>query len=361
MILVNYSVNFPFAFSLLKHSDWNGCTIADIVFPFFLFAVGSALVFSKAKVEDSTTQFYIGKVVRRAAILFFFGIIISWAPFIKFTQENTIAIRSSIRIMGILQRIALCYFIVAMLTKFFKENSLYIISISILLFYWFIVYYYGDNQDPYGISGFAGIKFDLAILGKNHVHLDKGIMLDPEGLLSTTSAIVVVIAGFLFSNYVVSHKKNIRLVIVSCLIGIGLIVVGLIWGQFFPINKKMWTSSYTVFTTGIAIILISIFIYWFDIKMIKNKAAEVFEIFGKNPLFIFLLSEIIMRFLNLIRIRSTLPNTDPVNLFSWMYIHSFQQLTSNNSINALLFDLAFVTFYWLIARFLDKRKIYFKV
>jgi predicted acyltransferase len=207
MILVNYSVDFPFAFSLLKHSDWNGCTVADLVFPFFLFAVGSALVFSKAKVEDSTTQFYIGKVVRRAAILFFFGLIISWAPFIKITQDNTIALRSSIRIMGILQRIALCYFIAAIFTKLFREKSLYIISVLILLFYWFIVYYFGDNQDPYGITGFAGIKFDLAILGNNHVHLDKGIMLDSEGLLSTTTAIVVVIAGYLFSNYVVTHKK----------------------------------------------------------------------------------------------------------------------------------------------------------
>src|SRR5690606_22225741 len=180
----------------------------------------------------------------------------------------------------------------------------------------------GNPSDPYSLSGWFGTAIDTKILGSAHMYKGEGISFDPEGPASTLAAIVQVVFGYLVGHYIVTKGKTAEMLNGLFIAGCLFVFVGFCWDMVFPINKKIWTSSYTVYTTGLAILVISIMIYFIEFKQKKGILTRFFDVFGKNALFIFVLSGALPRLLALIRIPGNI-NAAGKQLyhspFNWFY------------------------------------------
>ncbi len=374
MIMVNNPGSWEHVFSPLDHANWHGCTPTDLVFPFFLFAVGNALSFVMPRFEQKGTAFFFQKVIKRTLLIFLIGLLLNWSPFIMYNTKGELIFKawsflnsngsySGVRVMGVLQRIALCYGFAAVIIYFFKTKGAFVISGSLLLVYWMLCLLLGNKMDPYSLSGWFGTDFDIRIFGVNHVYKGEGVAFDPEGLASTLAAIVQVIFGFFVGQYIQQKGKTYEMLANLFVIGIILVFAGYCWDMVFPINKKIWTSSYTIYTTGLAIITIAVFIFLIEFHSKRGAWSKFFDVFGKNPLFIFVLSGFLPRVLALIRIPNGVINNKSVFVspFGWLYEHLFKNASSDLRVGSLLYAIALILFYWLIVYVMDKKKIYIKV
>lgn len=365
MILVNNPGSWSHIYAPLEHAPWHGCTPTDLVFPFFLFAVGNALSFVMPRFEQNGYSAFFKKVARRTFLILTIGLLLNWSPFIKW-QDNHLVWKTweTIRIMGVLQRIALCYFFASFIIYFAKSKGSVYICCAILLSYWLACITLGAPEDPFSLNGYFGTDIDLRLLGASHLYHGEGIPFDPEGLASTAPAIVSVIAGFLAGSYIQKKGKGTGLVNMLFLAGSILILAGLGWSAFFPLNKKIWTSSYTLYTSGLATMLLGAFIFLIELKNQQNAITRFFNVFGKNPLFIFVLSGLLPRLLALIRIpdgSNAAGSTIYLSPFGWFYEHLCKPVSSNLKNGSLLYAIAMLAFYWAIAYILDQKKVYIKV
>ncbi|MGP1992969.1 acyltransferase family protein [Zobellia laminariae] len=288
MIIVNTTGDWDFTFAPLLHAKWHGLTPTDLVFPSFLFAVGNAFAFVKTRWENKPLSEVFGKIIKRTFIIFLLGYLLYWIPFMSWTDNGDLTAIpfSETRILGVLQRIALCYFLGAIMIYFLTKRQLLIASGIILLGYWILLNVFGD----YTLEGNLVRIVDRFILGDSHLYRGDGIPFDPEGLLSTLPAICNVIAGYLVGKYIIDGGINFEKLSKMLIVGIGLLALAYLWNLTFPINKKLWTSSFTILTIGLDMILLSLLVYSIDyIK--KPINYRFFEVFGKNSLFIYLLSE----------------------------------------------------------------------
>jgi predicted acyltransferase len=254
MILVNNPGSWGHIYSPLEHASWHGCTPTDLVFPFFLFAVGNAMAFVMPKLEAAGTNAFLKKIFTRTLLIFCIGLFLNWFPFIKWSNDELVGKPfETLRILGVLQRIALCYCFASLILYFLKSKGAYVAVITILLFYWLICLLLGNPADPYSLDGFWGTAFDKAILGENHMYKGEGVAFDPEGLASTLPAITQVIFGFFVGQYIQQKGKNFEMVTNLFVAASVLVFAGFCWDMVFPINKKIWTSSYVLYTTGLAV------------------------------------------------------------------------------------------------------------
>lgn len=372
MILVNNPGSWGHMFSPLKHAAWHGCTPTDLVFPFFLFAVGNAFAFVMPGLQQGGTGAFYKKVVKRTILIFLIGLLLTWWPFVQWrggelvfkhwvNPENP---ESGIRILGVLQRIALCYFFAAIILYYFKIKGAAIISAIILLGYWLILYVFGDPADPYSMDGYAGNAIDKSILGVAHMYKGEGKPFDPEGILSTLPAIVQVILGYFAGYYIRLKGKTYEMITHLFVAGCVLVFAGFFWDLAFPINKKIWTSSYVVYTTGLALLIIATIIWAIEMKGWKGAGARFFEVFGKNPLFIFALSALVPKTLALLRWTDRLNDKgDPVYItpLPWFYQKILRPLFEDQRISSFLYSVCFLLVFWAICHWMDKKKIYIKV
>jgi predicted acyltransferase len=376
MILVNNPGSWGHIYAPLEHAFWHGCTPTDLVFPFFLFAVGNAMSFVMPKLEQAGDAVFWKKVVKRTLLIFLIGLLLNWSPFVKWSGDS-LAIKPlyNLRIMGVLQRIALCYFFASVIVYYFKQRGAFVIGAVLLLFYWMLSLLLGAPGDPYSLNGWFGTAIDKNIFGEAHLYKGEGLPFDPEGLMSTFAAIVQVIFGYLVGDYIQKKSKSndrstantngsyqmIASLFVTATI---LTVTGLAWGMVFPINKKIWTSSYTLYTTGLAIYTIAIMIYFIELKNAKGWLTKFFDVFGKNPLFIFVLSGFLPRALGLIRIPNGVNDEGlPKYLspFGWFYEKICKQVPGIPENGSLVYAICMIMMYWAICYWLDKKKIYIKV
>ena len=233
MIIVNIPGSWSYVYAPLRHAKWHGCTPTDLIFPFFLFIVGVAMTYSFKKFNNKISLIAVRKIAKRVLVIFLIGLALNAFPF------NTGF--SNLRILGVLQRIAIAYGIAAILCLYFKQKKLIIISGLILIVYWLILIIFSQG-DPYAMESNLVRIIDLKIIGENHLWLGLGIPFDPEGLLSTLPAVVTVILGYL-TGKLIQKESNLKSAIYKLLlIGIAAIIAGLIWGMVFPINKSLWTS-----------------------------------------------------------------------------------------------------------------------
>jgi predicted acyltransferase len=365
MILVNNPGSWGHIFGPLKHAPWHGVTPTDLVFPFFLFAVGNAMAFVMPRFEKAGPAEFWKKVIKRTVLIFAIGLLLNWSPFIKWSGEELVAKPwENIRILGVLQRIALCYFFASVIVFYGKTKGAFIAGMSLLLLYWFVCFAGGQAGDPYSLAGWFGNSIDISILGATHVYKGEGVPFDPEGLMSTPAAIVQVIFGFLVGQYIQLKGKNFEMLANLLIAGIILIVTGYCWDLSFPINKKIWTSSYTIYTSGLAILTLGTLIYLIEFKEIKGSWSKFFDVFGKNPLFIFVLSGFLPRVLAMFRF-TTAVDADGTKHYTsalpWFYDTICKPLASDERVGSLVYALVTITFYWLIAYLLNKKKIYIKV
>lgn len=353
MIIVNTPGNGATTFWPLIHADWNGFTPTDLVFPSFLFAMGNALSFVSRRWESMSTGAVVWKILKRTGIIFLLGYLMYWFPFFRLDANAHITSFpiSETRIMGVLQRIALTYGIVALMLYFFKKKATVLIGILALFVYWAALYVFGTPGDELSKTGNAVLYFDKIILGANHLYTGEGFPFDPEGLLSTLPALFNVIAGYLAGAYLQKKGKNYEAITRLLLSGIGLLIAAYIWNDFLPVNKKLWTGSYAVLTVGLDLIIIAFIVYLHDIKS-WTKGSNFFVITGKNPLFIYLMSELGATVMWMIHI-----GKEP--LYSWLFKNIFS--IPGNYIGSLLFAVDWMLTCWLAGYILDRNRIYIKI
>lgn len=352
MILVNNPGDWGNIYPPLKHAEWNGCTPTDYIFPFFLFIVGVAITFSlsKRKEEGTDQKKLIYQIIKRSLILFLLGLIMAGFPYFDL---------STIRIPGVLQRIAVVYLISAIL--FLKTNirTQGILFVTLLIVYWILMTFI-----PVPSIGYANLEpttnlaayFDNLLLNGHLWKVTK--VWDPEGILSTLPAISTTLSG-IFLGYWLKKKEiddNERTVWIFAA-GIILLLLGIFWDPFFPINKSLWTSSYVLYTSGLALLFFAM-CYWFiDIKKIKWW-IKPFEVYGMNAITVFFLSGLLAKTMGIIKL-SNADGTE-ISLKGFLYQTYFTPYFS--PINASLFWALIYVLFWLgIMWILYQKKIFIKV
>jgi predicted acyltransferase len=380
MILVNNPGSWAHIYPPLEHAPWHGLTPTDLVFPFFLFAVGNALSFVMPRLQAGDDAVFWKKVLTRSLLIFGIGLFLQWWPFVRWSGDQLV-FRSwvdannpinGVRIPGVLQRIALCYFFASVMIYYLKPRAAFLAGLILLLIYWMLCYAL-NPADPYSITGWFGTDVDKAVLHLPHMYKGEGIPFDPEGIMSTMPAIVQVIFGYLVGDYIQKKSKlpeNItdpaltkefgpyRMLTGLFVAGVAMLITGWCWDLVFPINKKIWTSSYTVYTAGLATVTIATMIFLIEYKNARGWLSRFFDVFGKNALFVFALSAFLPRTLALIRLD---PNDKSLNPWNWFYKKVFVNVPGDPRIGSLLYALCVITFMWAICYWMDKKKIYVKV
>jgi len=373
MILVNNPGNWEHIYPPLEHASWHGLTPTDLVFPFFLFAVGNAMALTMPKLEAAGASTFWKKIIKRTILIFLIGLFLNWWPFVRWQSDSLnfkhwvdpVSPENGIRILGVLQRIAICYFLASVILYYFKAKQSLYIALTLLVVYW-ILCVIGNPADPYSLSGWFGTDVDKKILGVAHMYKGEGVAFDPEGIMSTIPSTVEVIFGYLIGNYIHRKGKNFEMVSSLFVAGVVMLIAGFCWDMVFPINKKIWTSSFTIYTSGLATITIATMIYVIELKNIKGWLTRFFDVFGKNALFVFALSAFLPRLLGLIRIplNSHSNGEDKIvytNPWNWLYQKVLVHIPGDPRLGSLVYALCVITFMWAICWWLDRRKIYIKV
>jgi len=357
MIIVNTSGSGALAYAPLEHATWHGFTPTDLVFPSFLFAVGNAMSFSLDKYRQISNSAFLTKIFKRTILIFLLGYLMYWFPFFGLDANWHIigAPISHTRIMGVLQRIALCYFFGSLLVYYLSTKNVIIVSIALLIGYWIILLLFGNSAQPLSMSGNAGLYLDKFLMGNDHLYHGERIPFDPEGWLSTLPAIVNVVIGYFAGRFIQKKDKSFECLAKLMLVGSLLIFIAICWNLVFPINKKLWTSSFVLVTTGLDLLIISALMYVLEIKKWNRiRWSHFFEIFGRNPLFIYILSELMAEILTMIKAGRH------ENLFDYVN-RVFFQVIAPGSFGALLFAICYMLVCWFIGWWLNKRKIYIRV
>jgi predicted acyltransferase len=359
MLLVNKAGLPEEIYPWLAHADWNGCTVADLVFPFFLFAVGAAMAFSFAKytADHQPTQAVYGRILRRGVVLFAIGLMLN-----GFWSYDW----STIRWMGILQRISLAYVATALIVLKLPRKAQWGITASLLLGYWVALAVIPVPE--YGAGeltrvGNFGAYFDRLVIPTAHLYAADQFenMGDPEGLFSTLPAIATVLLGYftgvwLRTTAVLKEMRTSSQSITMAIFGLSSLVVGQVWSIWFPINKKLWSSSYVLFTVGLALLLFAVCFEMIEVRG-KEKWGRPLEILGLNSIFVFVASVLVIKLLakTTIGAGEQAPST-----YTWLYENIF--LTGLAPATAgFLFAAVTLLFWWLVAYGLHWRRWYLTV
>ncbi|MEQ8473689.1 MAG: heparan-alpha-glucosaminide N-acetyltransferase domain-containing protein [Marinoscillum sp.] len=354
MILVNSPGTGAPMYPYLVHADWFGFTLADLVFPSFLFAVGNAMSFSMRRFREAESADFWKKVAKRTILIFLLGYFMYWYPFFRISEGSWEWIPfSETRVMGVLQRIALCYFFAAVLVRYCSFRTILILCGAILLSYWGILYLFGEPGREMEMATNAATKFDLSILGTGHIYKRDAIPFDPEGLLITLPSIVNVLAGYLAGVYIRQKGKTFEGIAMLLMVGFGLVCLALWWDLVFPISKKLWTSPFALYTAGLDLSVLAVLIYAVEIRKIRF-GTQFFDIFGKNPLVIYLFSEIFFITLRLI------PTSSGLDVFEWVSEKVFQEIFPG-SFGAFMTAMVFMLLCWALGWWMYKKRIYVKI
>ncbi len=345
MIIVNTPGSWKYVYSPLRHAEWHGCTPTDLVFPFFLFISGVSAWYSLKKYGNELNGSSVLRIFRRMVTIFATGLLLAIFPY--FARDY-----SNLRIMGVLQRIALAYGIGSLLCLSVRKEYLWIVTALILLLYWALLAWFG-GADPYSLGGNFALKADLAILGKNHMYKGFGIPFDPEGILSTIPSICTFIIGYFTGDLIGRGSANGRTVLKLFIIGAGMTGLGYLWGMIFPLNKPLWTSSYVLYSGGFAMILMSVLFLVADV--LKFRAwGTFFIVFGTNALFTFALAGIWTKLmLYVIKIPS---GGEKISFYNWFYEKACVPVAGNLN-GSLLFAVLQVLLLWSLALVLYRKKI----
>jgi predicted acyltransferase len=351
MILVNNPGSWEDIYWPLEHAKWHGWTPTDLVFPFFLFIVGVAITLafgSRVESGRSTRDLYL-KVIRRTLIIFAIGLFLNAFPYFNFAE---------LRIPGVLQRIAVCYFFASIIFLNTKVRTQVAITIGLLVVYWLLVkliptpgFAAGDLTKEGSLPSFV----DRVVFGK-HVWAQAKVY-DPEGLLSTIPALATTMMGVLTGHWLRTGKSAYEKVAGLFVVGALCTAVGWAWNAFFPINKALWTSSYVLFTGGLALQFLAVCYWVIDIKGYR-KWAKPFEVFGVNALALYIGAGLMADLLGVIKVTGA--DGTKVPLGFWIYDNVFIPLAS--PINAsLAFAICFVLVWLGLMWILYRRKIFIKV
>jgi predicted acyltransferase len=351
MVLVNNPGTWSSIYWPLEHAEWHGWTPTDLVFPFFLFIVGVSITLAFGRrVEEATVKrdLYL-KVIKRTLIIFGLGLFLNLFPTFQL---------STVRIPGVLQRIAICYLIASLIFLSTKIRMQIVIAVALLLIYWLLMtrvaapgFAVGDLSKEGSLASYI----DRTIFGA-HVWRQAKVY-DPEGLLSTIPAVATTLFGVLTGHWLRTERTQFEKVAGLFVAGAMCVMVGWAWNPFFPINKALWTSSYVLFTAGLALQLLAVCYWLIDIKGYRRWAWP-FVVFGVNALALFVGTALMVKLMGLIKI----PNGDGTSTSSqgWIFRHLFLPWAS--PINASLFyAIAFILLWLFLMWLLYRKQILIKV
>lgn len=367
MILVNNPGSWNYLYAPLDHAAWHGLTPTDLVFPFFLFAVGNALALVLPALRSQPASVFWWRTARRTALIFAIGLFLNATPFVRWNEAGEWVMRhwDTLRIMGVLQRIALAFGAAAVIVWLGGRRGALWAVVLLLLGYWAACLVFGDPADPYSLAGWFGTAFDKALLGASHLYRGEGVAFDPEGLASTAPAIAQVLLGWWVGERLLREPLDARLLVRLFVWATGLLVLGYLWQWVLPLNKKIWTPSYVLVTTGYATVALAVLLHRIEVAGRAVPATlRVFEAFGRNPLFVFVLSGFVPRVLALIRWHDGVgADSRPqwTSPLPWIYRHGFADIGSDPRIGSLVFALANLAVYAALAIWLDRRRVYVRV
>ena len=404
MTIVNNPGSWATVYPPLLHSDWNGCTPTDLVFPFFIFIMGVAVSFAMPTKNFDGTTF--NKIMVRSLRMFCLGVFFNFFGKIQlfglegiplligrliitigvgyalmgsfnskvktylavtifvvylFLAYSGIEAYQDVRLPGVLQRIGIVYFIISLLYLKTTQKTQLIVASTILLGYWVIM----TLISVPGI-GLANLEkgTNLAswidsILLKDHVWAVTKTW-DPEGILSTIPAIASGIIGLLIGQLLNRPLPKLEIAKRMGIAGIILIILGLLWSIVFPLNKSLWTSSFVLYTSGLAILSLTLFYYVIDIENYK-KWTKLFLVWGVNPMIVFFFSEIIPQGLEMIQFQNPEIPSEQINLQNYLYSFWIAPVFNNPMTASLAGALIYVTIWSLILGIFYKHKLIFKV
>src|SRR5262245_11015518 len=351
MVLVNNAGNWNAVYPPLLHAQWHGWTPTDLVFPFFVFIVGVAipLAFEKRKIAGGDQRDLYLRIFRRTAVIFLLGLTLNAFPY---TMDKL----AHLRVPGVLQRIALCYFFAALIFLRARVRTQVVIAAALLIGYWAIMKLIAAPTFAAGdlsMEGSLASWVDRTLLA-GHTYKP---MYDPEGLLSTIPAVATALFGVLAGQWLMQKRESLDKV--AGLFGAGalLVIAGYVWDWLFPINKALWTSSYVMFTGGLALQLLALCYWAIDLKGYKRWAPP-FVVFGVNALALYVLSGLMAKALLVIPAPKLDGSTGDLKTFLYERVFG----TWLSPINAsLAFALSYVALWWLLMLVLYRRKIFIKV
>lgn len=347
MVLVNNPGTWSAIYAPLRHADWHGCTPTDLIFPFFLFIVGVAIPFSLASRAVEGSGPALGRIVRRALLIFALGILLHAIPWFQW---------DTLRIPGVLQRIALCYLVAALIYLAAGPRGQAIWAAALLLGYWAVMtlvpvpgHAAGDLGKEWNLAAYL----DRALLGPQHLWRVARVY-DPEGLLSTVPAVATTLLGVLTGDWLRSGRAPALVWRGLAWAGLVGIALGWLWGLVFPINKALWTSSYVLYSGGWALLVLAA-CYWLIDARGHTRWAGPFVVFGVNALALYFLSTLMAKLLVIIKV-----GAPPRLAQAWLFSHLFAPWAT--PVNAsLAYALAYLALWWMAMWLLSRAGLRLRV
>jgi predicted acyltransferase len=355
MILVNNPGSWDHLYSPLAHAAWHGWTLTDLVFPFFLFAVGYSMALALPALRAAGAVIYGTRVLRRTLAIFAIGLLINASPFLRWDETSQLVLRDfdALRIMGVLQRIAVSFGIAALIIWWGDVRAAVAATVALLLGYWWACIELATNADAYSLEGFFGTSIDRLMLGASHLYQGEGVPFDPEGLASTIPAIAQVLIGYVVGRWLAQRPRVDDLPWVLIASAVTLFLLAQWWSTVLPINKKIWTPSYVLLTSALAFGCVALLRPWLAFSS-RSFVASCCEDFGRNALLIFTLSGLLPRFLNLV----LLPDGSTPLRYAY---REFYAPWFEPQLASLLFAVTQLWLYWLLVRYFNRRGWYWRV
>jgi predicted acyltransferase len=357
MIMVNNQSGQ--AFEAMRHKPWDGCTPTDLVFPSFLFIVGVSMWFSYRKTDHVLTGDTTLRLLKRGALIFLVGILLQMFPFWDFNNGGWRSI-DTMRIMGVLQRIGLAFFVGGVMALWLKTYRRILTAIGVILVgYWLGVELLGDSTR----EGFIGCRIDRFLLGEKHLYRPAQSF-DPEGLFSTIPAVATVLLGYVTGKFVGENRASgggadSRMKVLGTLgIAGGLsILTALALNTVVPINKPIWSSSYVLYAGGIAMLLWMVLLWFYDYRG-GRFGATFGAVFGTNTLFSYVLAGVLMRIIGLPFFRFQI-GEDRFTIYSW-WARQLGEIMPPQ-LAALLASMTLVAVIWGIVYPLYRKRIFIRL